>query len=176
MIEKMLDNNEEPIEDENEIITIDYFDRIHNQMIKVDVTRKVANYLKSNTQKQRRKQNKYNYHNTSMEKYFKNIEEDEEEKEKYLVDNKADIEATIESKSDERVESAVNEYKKALVENALESAELSERQKEVITKTFYDNKAERKIAEELNIGNTTVHYHKQKGVKKIKNYISDTQN
>lgn len=173
MIEKTLDNNKKPIEDENEIITIDYFDRIHNQMIKVDVTRKVANYLKSNTQKQRRRQNKYNYHNTSMEKYFKNIEE---EKEKYLVDDKADVEMTIQREADERVESAVNEYKKALVENALESGNLTDKQKEVISRKFYNNQSENEIAREMNISQQAVDRLNARGVKNIKKHIENGQN
>ena len=37
--------------DNKDLITIDYYDRIHKQWIKVEVTKEVANFMKADEQK-----------------------------------------------------------------------------------------------------------------------------
>ena len=44
-------------DDSKNLVTIDYYDRIHKQWIKVEVTKEVARFMQSDTKKTRRKQN-----------------------------------------------------------------------------------------------------------------------
>ena len=75
MIENKL--NEEKRDDSKDIVTIDYYDRIHKQWIKLDVTKEVARLIKSEDQKTRRANNKYNYYYPSLiessPKHIKNV-------------------------------------------------------------------------------------------------------
>ena len=50
-----------------EMVTIDYFDRIHKQWIKLDVTKEVANFMKADDQQRRRKQNQYDFYNKQFD-------------------------------------------------------------------------------------------------------------
>ena len=51
--EKQIQN--EDYDDSDEIVTIDYYDRIHRQWVKVDVTKKVKRFLQSDNKKKKEK-------------------------------------------------------------------------------------------------------------------------
>ena len=167
--EKCVEENK--VDDSKEIITIDYYDRIHKQWIKLDVTKEVANLLKASDQKERRKQNQYNYFNKPIDKIFN---ENKPENEHFLIDENQDIEKNMELKELEAIEKAEENHKRTLIENSL--YELTEKQREVVEKILYENKTNSKIADELNISRQSVGERLISAKKNIKNHIKNTQN
>ena len=147
------------VDDSKELVVIDYFDRIHNQWIKVEVTKEVARLIKSDNQKIRRSNNKYNRYNLSFDEVFDSTKPDND-KEEYLIDESAEIN--------------LENQQRTTIQNSL--GKLPEKQRVVIEKILDENKNNREIAKELNIAEATVCERKKRAYQNIKKYISDTQN
>lgn len=164
---KELDNKEK-IDDSKEIVTIDYYDRIHKQWIKLDVTKEVARLLKSEDQKTRRGNNRYNYYNLPFDEVF---DSKNEENEKYLVDESS----TIDFENAENLMDIELENKRTLIENSL--CCLTPEQREVVEMAYYKNMSYSQIAEARGVNNKSSIYKIMKAAeKKIKKHINDTQN
>ena len=155
----------------NEEITFKYKDNIHNKVIEVTTKREIRNYLKSSNQKIRRDDNRYGYHNKSWDSVFN---EDNPEMEQFLEDHSQDIFEILEERQKDLYREAQKEQRRALVENALHC--LTPLQREVIDLIFYENKSEREISKILGISHQSVHERRDKAIKRLKNYIFDTQN
>lgn len=155
----------------NEEVTFKYKDHIHNKVIDVTAKREVRNYIKSSNQKIRRKDNEYQFFNKSWDTVFN---EDKPENEQYLIDPASDVDSVLEAMEGDLRKAAIREQRRALVENALHC--LTPAQREVIDLIFYENKSEREISKILGIAQPTVHERRDKAIKRLKNYIFDTQN
>lgn len=158
-------------DDSKQLVVIDYYDRIHGQWIKVEVTKEVARFLQSSKKKMRRDQNKYDYY---TEPYCDAFNRKKPENEKFLVDEHSDPEIVLEEKEKEKKELIENEYQRTIVENSLYI--LTPEQREVVEKIFYENKTEDEIASEINRAQSTVSGRKIRAQNKIKNFIKSTEN
>lgn len=154
-----------------DLVTFRYKDKIHNKMIKVTDKRRIRNYLRSSNQKIRRSDNEYKFFNKSWDTVFN---EDKPENEQYLIDPASDMDSVLEAMEGDLRKAAIREQRRALVENALHC--LSPMQREVIDLIFYENKSEREIAKILDISHQAVHARRDKAIKRLKDYIFDTQN
>lgn len=168
MKEKIQEN---VVDDSKELIVIDYFDRIHNQWIKVEVTKEVARLLKSEEQKTRRANNKYNRFNLSFDEVFDSNKTDYED-ERYLIDESAEI--NLEKEDDERLKDSLIDQQRTVIQNSF--VKLPEKQKVVIEKILNENKTNQEIADDLKISKQTVSDRKLRAYKNIKKFLSDTQN
>ena len=158
--------NEEKRDDSKDIVTIDYYDRIHKQWIKLDVTKEVARLLKSEDQKMRRSNNRYNYHNLPFDEVF-----DSDKNEEYLIDENA----TIDFDDNEILRDFSDEERRTIIENSLEC--LTEDQREVVEMAYFQNKSYSEIARARGVTSKNSIYKVMKAAeKRIRNYIEDTQN
>ena len=164
-------NNENKIDDSKEIVTIDYFDRINRKWIKLDVTKEVANFLKASEQKERRKQNQYNYFNKPIDKIFN---EGKPENEHFLIDESQDVEKILEKKENDLLDDLTRNYERTLIENSLYV--LTPEQREVIEMVMYENMSQNEIAKELNIEQSSVGGRLKRAKENIKKYIKNNQN
>ncbi len=158
-------------DDSKEMVTIDYFDRIHKQWIKLDVTKEVALFMKADDQQRRRKQNQYDFYNKQFDSIFN---ESKPENEKFLADESSNPQVILENKEKELIDMAESEHYRTLIENSL--CTLTPTQREVVEKTFYENKSENDIAEELGISQQAVSGRLLRAEKNIKNNIKNTEN
>lgn len=164
-------NNGNKIDDSKEIVTIDYFDRINKKWIKLDVTKEVANFLKASEQKERRKQNQYNYFNKPIDKIFN---ENKPENEHFLIDESQDVEKILEKIEDDILDDLTRNYERTLIENSLYV--LTPEQREVIEMVMYKNMSQNEIAKELNIEQSSVGGRLKRAKENIKKYIKNNQN
>lgn len=164
-------NNGNKIDDSKEIVTIDYFDRINKKWIKLDVTKEVANFLKASEQKERRKQNQYNYFNKPIDKIFN---ESKPENEQFLIDESQDVEKILEKKENDVLDDLTRNYERTLIENSLYV--LTPEQREVIEMVMYKNMSQNEIAKELNIEQSSVGGRLKRAKENIKKYIKNSQN
>lgn len=164
-------NNGNKIDDSKEIVTIDYFDRINKKWIKLDVTKEVANLLKASDQKERRKQNQYNYFNKPIDKIFN---ENKPENEHFLIDESQDVEKILEKKENDVLDDLTRNYERTLIENSLYV--LTPEQREVIEMVMYKNMSQNEIAKELNIEQSSVGGRLKRAKENIKKYIKNNQN
>ena len=155
----------------NEEVTFKYKDHIHNKVVDVTAKREVRNYIKSSNQRIRRKENEYQFFNKSWDSVFN---EDNPEMEQFLEDHSQDIFEILEERQRDLYREVQKEQRRALVENALHC--LTPAQREVIDLIFYENKSEREISKILGISHQSVHERRDKAIKRLKNYIFDTQN
>lgn len=167
--EKCVEENK--VDDSKETITIDYYDRIHKQWIKLDVTKEVANLLKASDQKERRKQNQYNYFNKPIDKIFN---ENKPENEHFLIDESQDVEKILEKKENDVLDDLTRNYERTLIENSLYV--LTPEQREVIEMVMYKNMSQNEIAKELNIEQSSVGGRLKRAKENIKKYIKNNQN
>ena len=167
--EKCVEENK--VDDSKETITIDYYDRIHKQWIKLDVTKEVANLLKASDQKERRKQNQYNYFNKPIDKIFN---ENKPENEHFLIDESQDVEKILEKIEDDILDDLTRNYERTLIENSLYV--LTPEQREVIEMVMYKNMSQNEIAKELNIEQSSVGGRLKRAKENIKKYIKNNQN
>ena len=158
-------------DDSKEMVTIDYFDRIHKQWIKLDVTKEVANFLKASEQKERRKQNQYNYFNKPIDKIFN---ESKPENEHFLIDESQDVEKILEKKENDVLDDLTRNYERTLIENSLYV--LTPEQREVIEMVMYKNMSQNEIAKELDIEQSSVGGRLKRAKENIKKYIKNNQN
>ena len=168
MKEKIQEN---VVDDSKELVVIDYFDRIHNQWIKVEVTKEVARFLASSDKKIKRNDNRYYRHNISFEELFGNGILDDE-KEQFLIDDSDEVE--VEREKQERFEESLIDQQRTIIQNSLEH--LPEKQKVVVDKILKENKSNQEIADDLKISKQSVSDRKLRAYKNIKKYLSDTQN
>ena len=110
--------NEPERDDSKDIVTIDYYDRINKRWIKLDVTKEVARFMRADTQKRRRKQNKYDFHNLPFDEVFDSNKDDNPNNE-FLIDENASPDFIMEQKEKAKVEEAMRDEQRTLVENAL---------------------------------------------------------
>lgn len=167
--EKCVEENK--VDDSKETITIDYYDRIHKQWIKLDVTKEVANLLKASDQKERRKQNQYNYFNKPIDKIFN---ENKPENEHFLIDESQDVEKILEKKENDVLDDLTRNYERTLIENSLYV--LTPEQREVIEMVMYKNMSYSEIGNLLGIDKSSVYSRIKNAKKNIKNHIKNTQN
>jgi len=165
---KMIENklNEEKRDDSKDIVTIDYYDRIHKQWIKLDVTKEVARLLKSEDQKTRRANNKYNYYNLPFDEVF-----DSDKNEEYLIDESA----TMDFEEIEILKDVSDEERRTIIENSLDC--LTDDQREVIEMAYFQNMSYSEIAKARGVKSKNSIYKVMKSAeKRIRNFIEETQN
>ena len=160
-----MDNIENQIDDSKELVVIDYYDRIHKQTIKLEVTKEVAKFLKADEQKTRRNQNKYNYYNKSFDKVFN---------EQHLLDEDSAVDAILEKRDLEQLAEAELEHQRTLIENSL--CCLTDSQRQVVEMAYYQNMSYSQIAEALGVTKQSIAERMKNAQKNIKNYIKNTQN
>ena len=161
-----MENNEN-----QELVTIDYYDRINKRIIKLEVTKEVAKFLKSDEQKTRRKQNQYDFRNKQFDKVFN---ENHPENEVFLLDENSSVDIVLEKEEREKLDEAKREHQKTLIENSL--CCLTDSQRQVVEMAYYQNMSYSQIAEALNIDKSSVYARMKNAEKNIKNYIKNTQN
>lgn len=175
-----LEKNKLQVEDYKEIkrddskdpITIDYYDRINHRWIKVDTTKEVARFMKADEQRTRRKQNQYNFYNLPFDEVFDSTKKENEKNEQYQIDESAEI--AFEKLDDELMQVKQDEHQRTLIENSM--CYLTPEQREVIEKTFYENKSQNQIGAELGIKQHSVNERLKRARQNIKKHIKGTQN
>jgi len=158
--------------DDNDIIKIKYFDRINHQWIELEVTKKVKRFMKSNNQKRRRQQNKYDYYNKPYDEIFD--EDNRPENMKYLIDEEQDPYYVLVEKRNRLIQEAQIEENRTMVQNSLHA--LKDTHREVIEKILYENKSQNEIANDLNISQQAVSERYKRATKNIRNYLKKTEN
>ena len=150
-----------------DLITIDYYDRIHKQWIKVEVTKEVANFMKADEQKTRRKQNQYDYYNIPLSHF----EREDNDYTFDVIDEDSDIEQQLEKDRLKEIEDMQEDYERTLIENSLYV--LTPEQRQVVEMVFYQNMSYGEIAKVLNITKQSVCERLKNAKKKIKNHIKN---
>ena len=153
--------------DNKDLITIDYYDRIHKQWIKVEVTKEVANFMKADEQKTRRKQNQYDYYNIPLSHF----EREDNDYAFDVIDEDSDIEQQLEQIQLKEIEDMKEDFERTLIENSLYV--LTPEQREVVEMVFYKNMSYGEIAKALNITKQSVCERLKNAKRKIKNYIKN---
>ena len=154
-------------DDSKDLVTIDYYDRIHKQWIKVEVTKEVANFMKADEQKTRRKQNQYDYYNIPLSHF----EREDNDFTFNAVDEDSDIEQQLEQIQLKEIEDMKEDFERTLIENSLYV--LTPEQREVVEMVFYKNMSYGEIAKALNITKQSVCERLKNAKRKIKNYIKN---
>lgn len=163
---------ENKIDDSKELVSIDYFDRINNKWIKVEVTKEVARFMKADNQQRRRKQNQYDYFNKPYDEIFD--EDKHPENMHFLCDETQNPEYILAKKEEALVEKAKKEQQRTIIENSL--CDLTNEQREVVEMAMYDNLSYREMAEILNVDKSSVYSRMKNAKKNIKNHIKNTEN
>lgn len=163
---------ENKIDDSKELVVIDYFDRINNKWIKVEVTKEVARFMKADKQQRRRKQNQYDYFNKPYDEIFD--EDKHPENMHFLCDETLNPEYILAKKEEALVEKAKKEQQRTIIENSL--CDLTHEQREVVEMAMYDNLSYREMAEILNVDKSSVYSRMKNAKKNIKNHIKSTEN
>lgn len=171
MIENELVNQER--DDSKDIVTIDYYDRINKRWIKLDVTKEVARFMRADTQKRRRKQNKYDFHNLPFDEVF-DSNKDDNPKNEYLIDENASPDVIMEKKEQAKLDEMMRDEQRTLVENALPI--LTPTQRVTLKMAFYKNMSYRDIAIKRNVTKAAVAKTIRKAQKNIKNFIENSEN
>lgn len=153
--------------DNKDLMTIDYYDRIHKQWIKVEVTKEVANFMKADEQKTRRKQNQYDYYNIPLSHF----EREDNDYTFDVIDEDSDIEQQLEKDRLKEIEDMQEDYERTLIENSLYV--LTPEQRQVVEMVFYQNMSYGEIAKVLNITKQSVCERLKNAKKKIKNHIKN---
>ena len=122
--------NKEIKDDNKDLITIDYYDRIHKQWIKVEVTKEVAKFMKADEQKTRRKQNQYDYYNIPLSHF----EREDNDFTFDVIDEDSDIEKQLEKDRLKEIEDVQEDYERTLIENSLYV--LTPEQRQVVEMVF----------------------------------------
>ena len=154
-------------DDSKDLVTIDYYDRIHKQWIKVEVTKEVARFMQSDTKKTRRKQNQYDFYNIPLSSF-------ETEEDDYcfdIEDENSDIEKKYDEKIKQDLQDIKEDYERTIIENSLYI--LTPEQREVVEMVFYQNMTYREIAKVLNISKQSVCERLKNAKRKIKNHIKN---
>ena len=159
--------NKEIKDDNKDLITIDYYDRIHKQWIKVEVTKEVAKFMKADEQKTRRKQNQYDYYNIPLSHF----EREDNDFTFDVIDEDSDIEQQLEKDRLKEIEDMQEDYERTLIENSLYV--LTPEQRQVVEMVFYQNMSYGEIAKVLNITKQSVCERLKNAKKKIKNHIKN---
>ena len=162
--------NKDIKDDNKDLITIDYYDRIHKQWIKVDVTREVAKFMKADEQQTRRKQNQYDYHNIPLSHF----EREDNDYTFDVIDEESDIDKQLEKETLKEIADMQEDYERTLIENSLYV--LTPEQREVIEMTMYKNMSYSEIAKKLNISKAAIAKRMKNALKKIKKHIESNQN
>ena len=162
--------NKDIKDDSKDLITIDYYDRIHKQWIKVDVTKEVAKFMKADEQKTRRKQNQYDYHNIPLSHF----EREDNDYTFDVIDEESDIDKQLEKETLKEIEDMQEDYERTLIENSLYV--LTPEQREVIEMTMYKNMSYSEIAKKLNISKAAIAKRMKNALKNIKKHIESNQN
>lgn len=158
--------------DDEEIVTIDYYDYINKQWIKVDVTKKVARFLQDSDRRLKRKQAQYDYRNISYHKVFN--ENRPRKINERIIDVRQEPNYRLNHEAELRLKDAEIEHKRTIIKNSLEI--LNDTQREAIEKTFYENKNQYQIGEELSISHQAVCGRLQRAEKNLRNYIKNEEN
>ena len=154
-------------DDSKNLVTIDYYDRIHKQWIKVEVTIEVARFMQSDTKKTRRKQNQYDFYNIPLSSF-------ETEEDDYcfdIEDENSDIEKKYDEKIKQDLQDIKEDYERTIIENSLYI--LTPEQREVVEMVFYQNMTYREIAKVLNISKQSVCERLKNAKRNIKNHIKN---
>lgn len=159
--------NKDIKDDSKDLITIDYYDRIHKQWIKVDVTKEVAKFMKADEQKTRRKQNQYDYHNIPLSHF----EREDNDYTFDVIDEESDIDKQLEKETLKEIADMQEDYERTLIENSLYV--LTPEQREVVEMVFYKNMSYGEIAKILNIDKSSVYARLKNAKKRIKKHIQN---
>ena len=158
--------------DSNDIIKIKYFDRINHQWIELEVTKKVKRFMKSNNQKRRRKQNRYDYFNKPYDEIFD--EDNHPENMKYLIDEEQDPYYILVEKRNRLIKEAEIEEQRTIIQNSLDI--LTPAQREAVEMVMNENMSYKEIGDRLGIDKSSVYERMKNAKKNIKNYIKNTEN
>lgn len=162
--------NKDIKDDSKDLITIDYYDRIHKQWIKVDVTKEVAKFMKADEQQTRRKQNQYDYHNIPLSHF----EREDNDYTFDVIDEESDIDKQLEKETLKEIADMQEDYERTLIENSLYV--LTPEQREVIEMTMYKNMSYSEIAKKLNVSKAAIAKRMKNALKNIKKHIESNQN
>lgn len=167
-------NNEKDIEqkrdDSKDLVTIDYYDRIHKKWIKVEVTKEVARFMKTNSEITRKKQNKYNFRNIPLSSF----ETEDDDYSFDVEDESSNIEGIIERQELDRLDDIEFEYERTLIENSLYC--LTSTQREVVEMVFIKKMTYSEISKVLNISKQSICERMKNAMKNIKKHIKNSQN
>ena len=153
--------------DDKELVVIDYYDRIHKQWIKVEVTKEVARLLKNETQRERRKQNAYDYYNLPFDEVFDSTKKDYEKKEHLLVDENSEI--RLEAQDELMFAEMEEEQRRTIIENSL--CCLTPEQREVVELAYYQNMSYGDIGKLIGITKPAVYKRMKNAEKNIRDFI-----
>ena len=154
-------------DDDKELVVIDYYDRIHKQWIKVEVTKEVARLLKNETQRERRKQNAYDYYNLPFDEVFDSTKKDYEKKEHLLVDENSEI--RLEAQDELMFAEMEEEQRRTIIENSL--CCLTPEQREVVELAYYQNMSYGDIGKLIGITKPAVYKRMKNAEKNIRDFI-----
>lgn len=158
--------------DDDEIVTIDYYDYINKQWIKVDVTKKVARFLDTNDRRTKRKQAQYDYRNISYHKVFN--ENRPRKINERIIDVRQEPDYRLNHEAELRLKDAEIEHKRTIVQDSL--CELTQPQREVIEMIMNENLSYRKIGKRLGIGKSSVFERVNAAKTKIIENIKNSEN
>ena len=152
--------------DDSEITEIKYYDNIQGKWIKVNTTKRIARFMNTSKQQQRRKQNQYNYFNVSFDSVFS----------EFLDESNMIEDACFQylGEYDEQIEdlNSIKNYR--IIKNSFKY--LTPEQKEVIRLKFYKNKSLREIGEMLSISKQSVFERIKNAEKNIKRFFKIVAN
>ena len=154
-------------DDSQELRIVDYYDRIHKRWIKVEVTKEVAKFMKTNNEITRKKQNKYNFHNIPLSHF----ESEDNDHSFDVIDENVNIEEQFEKEQMKKIENMKEDYERTLIENSLYI--LTPEQREVVEMVFYKNMTYGEISKVLNIDKSSVYARLKNAKRKIKNHIKN---
>ena len=165
-----MENKIEQNKEENELVTIDYYDRINKKWIKLDVNKEVARFLSSSNKQMKRKQNQYNFRNCSLDTIFN---EEHPEMEGYLADEDSCPESILRKAEEDRLKVVNDEHMKTVIQNAL--CCLTPIQREVVEMAFYQNMSYSEIALDRGVKNKSSIYKIMKAAEKnIRKFIEQS--
>lgn len=148
-----------------ELVEIDYYDKINRRKIKVKVSKEIADYLKQGKKNYEKEKKKIKESTITFEEAYS-------ENPNYLIDEKAGLNYDCERVL--KLDVSKKEQQRTLVENAL--CCLSSKQREVVELVFYKNMSYQEIADYLNVKKGSVYDTMQGAIKKLRKYIKNNLN
>lgn len=136
-------------DDDDEIVTIKYFDRINHRWIDLEITKKVKRFMQADNKDRKRQQNRYDNRTRPYDEIFD--EDKHPGNMKYLIDEEQDPYYILVEKKNRLIEEAKIEENRAMVENSLHI--LNDTQREVIEKMLYEISPKMILEKNLELSN-----------------------
>lgn len=166
-----MDNKENQKDDSKDLVMINYYDRIHHQWIKLEVTKDVARFMQRDRKRKRRYQKKCEKFTAPFDSVFA---PNKPYNEKYLIDESQEYEKIKAEQRKQKIEEFEIEHSRVLIENSLDV--LTPPQREAVEMAFYKNMSYKEIAEQIGISKQSVHDRMKNAEKNIKKFIKTTEN